>query len=187
MEEATQELIGKAKAGDLDAFGRIVLQHESGVRAYLAVRMNDPAGVDDLAQEVFITAFRRLESFDASKPIGPWLRGIAMNLLRNLIRKHTEAAAGGSEELDALLDARIDQKAESRGAGNILEALRLCLTTLEGKARELVHWRYEEELEMGEVTRRLGCKHSAATMMLSRIRRQLKDCVELRLARDVHP
>jgi RNA polymerase sigma-70 factor, ECF subfamily len=40
-----------------------------------------PAEVDDLAQEVFTVVFRRLSDYDPSRPIGPWLFGIAFRIV----------------------------------------------------------------------------------------------------------
>jgi RNA polymerase sigma-70 factor (ECF subfamily) len=45
--------------------------------ARLGVR---PAEVEDLAHEVFLTAFRRADAFDPSRPVQPWLFGIAFRL-----------------------------------------------------------------------------------------------------------
>jgi RNA polymerase sigma-70 factor (ECF subfamily) len=40
-----------------------------------------PAEIDDLAQEVFTVVFRRLSDYDPSRPIGPWLFGIAFRIV----------------------------------------------------------------------------------------------------------
>ena len=56
-------LVRAAMGGDLQAFEKIVLQHQGAVRAYLAVRLVRADEAEDLAQEVFITAFRNLAKF----------------------------------------------------------------------------------------------------------------------------
>jgi RNA polymerase sigma-70 factor, ECF subfamily len=56
-----------------------------------------PAEVDDLAQEVFTVVFRRLADYDPSRPIGPWLFGIAFRIVsvhhRTRSRRIVEAPA----------------------------------------------------------------------------------------------
>lgn len=42
---------------------------------------------EDIAQETFIQAFRKYDTFDAAKPLKPWLHQIALNLTRNALRK----------------------------------------------------------------------------------------------------
>jgi RNA polymerase sigma-70 factor (ECF subfamily) len=45
--------------------------------AYLVV--HDAAAAEDIAQESFVAAIRRLETFDRERPFGPWLHRIAVN------------------------------------------------------------------------------------------------------------
>jgi len=76
-----------AQQGDLNALAALVTRHQQAVRACLAARLDDPHEAEDLVQEVFVTAFRKLGEFDPERPLAPWLRSIAMNLLRNHWRK----------------------------------------------------------------------------------------------------
>ena len=77
------DLIRLAQGGDIEAFSQLVTAYQTNICACLAIRLNSNYEVDDLAQEVFIVAFRRLAEFDAERALGPWLRGIAFNLLRS--------------------------------------------------------------------------------------------------------
>ena len=81
------ELIRKAQAGDLEAFARLVAMHQKSVRACVAVRVTTPHDAEDIAQEVFLIAHRKLAGLDASQPLGPWLRTVAFFLLKNHLRK----------------------------------------------------------------------------------------------------
>jgi RNA polymerase sigma-70 factor (ECF subfamily) len=69
-----QDLMTRAQKGDLDAFSALVIRHQSSVRATLAVRLHDRHEADDLAQEAFIVAYRKLRKFDTDKAFGPWIR-----------------------------------------------------------------------------------------------------------------
>ena len=42
----------------------------------------EPAAVDDVIQEVFLTAYRRFDTYDPERPFPPWLFGIALNVAR---------------------------------------------------------------------------------------------------------
>jgi len=111
-------LIRAAQGHDLAAFATLVQKHHAGVRACLAVRMNNAHDVEDLAQDVFITAFRKLSQCDPTRPLGPWLRGIAMNLLANYRRKFRALPVGLNEELQALLDAQLEEFIPEGQEGN---------------------------------------------------------------------
>jgi RNA polymerase sigma-70 factor (ECF subfamily) len=90
MDEA--QMIRYAKEGDLDAFNRLVLAYQD--MAYnLAYRMmGDPAAADDVTQEAFISAYRKLDMFRGGS-FKAWLLRIVTNAsydeLRRLKRRPT--------------------------------------------------------------------------------------------------
>jgi RNA polymerase sigma-70 factor (ECF subfamily) len=70
-------LIDRSRQGDAAAFTQLVSAHQGRVRAYIGGTINRPEVVDDLAQEVFLSAFRSLETYKGEAPFGVWLLGIA--------------------------------------------------------------------------------------------------------------
>jgi RNA polymerase sigma-70 factor (ECF subfamily) len=174
-------LIEATRRGDLDAFSQLVLRHQGALRACLAVRLDEPHHAEDLAQEVFILAFKKISEFDSKRPFAPWLRGIAFNLLRNHRRRIHAIPSGAADELQTLVDAEIDALQEEGCEPKWFAALQSCLGQLGEDPRRLVRARYEEETDVAEICRRSGKKHSAVTMQLHRIRLQLRDCIERRL------
>lgn len=172
-------LIRAAQRGDLAAFGALVERHHGRVRACLAVRMNCAHDAEDLAQETLLVAFRKLPEIDPTLPLGPWLRGVAMHLLANHRRKFRAIPIGMNDELQALIDARLegaDRECER------MSALRECLETLDGPARQLVNERYADGASIDELAARTRRKTSAISMQLHRLRGLLADCIEKRTA-----
>src|SRR4029434_4167419 len=141
--------IRAAQSGDLEAFSELVRIHHQGVHAYLVVRMSGAHDADDLAQEVFVTAFRRLSDFDPERPLAPWLRSIALNLLRNHRRKFRPESVGGNEELQALLEAQIESGLAAGNECGRLTALGECLECLEGPLLKLLMAAYGSGLSCG--------------------------------------
>jgi len=175
-------LVRAAKDGGRSAFGALVDLHKDGVLVFLAVRMHDRSEAEDLAQETFLTAWRRMEEFDPSAPFGPWLRGIAHNLLRNHWRKHRAHPVGGSEELEALLQGcEYEGNGLWDGRADALEALRHCIALLAPSNRDLVQGRYEDGTSIKNLATASGHKVSATSMRLHRIRATLKTCIEGRI------
>lgn len=175
-----REWVLAARSGGHEAFARLVELHGQGVLIFLSLRMSSFAEAEDLAQETFVTAWRRLADFDPQAPLGPWLRGIARNLLQNHWRKRRADAIGGSEELAALLQ-RDDDESGWEQAPEALEALRHCLTRLESVSQLLVRKRYEEGASIDELAEFTKRKPSALTMHLHRIRQTLRTCIERKL------
>jgi RNA polymerase sigma-70 factor, ECF subfamily len=174
-------LIRAAQGGDVEAFSELVRVHHQGVHAYLVVRMSGAHDADDLAQEVFVTAFRRLSDFDPERPLAPWLRSIALNLLRNHRRKFRPESVGGNEELQALLEAQIESGLAAGNECGRLTALRECLECLEGPVRKLLMAHYGEGVSLRELASQSGRGYSAVAMQIHRVRELLASCIESRL------
>lgn len=81
---APRDLLAAARKGDTSAQARIFEAHKHTV-ARLALRLTgDPAAVDDLVQEVFISAFSALANFRGDARLETWLHTITVNKARNL-------------------------------------------------------------------------------------------------------
>jgi RNA polymerase sigma-70 factor (ECF subfamily) len=172
-----KELIFAARGGNLGAFSELVRRHQARVRAALAVRLSDAHDAEDLAQEAFVIAFRRLEDFDASREFAPWVGAIAFNLLKNYWRKRRAEPAGAAEELEALLNRRFEHRLREPDASDKLQALRVCIGKLGDDMKLLVRQHYHQGLSVAELTQAAGVKHSAMTMRLHRLREQLRRCI----------
>ena len=83
------DLVRQAQAGDSDAFGELVERNRRAVfRAALAA-VGNAAEADDVAQETFVTAYRKLAGFRAESAFRTWLLSIAWR--KALFNEFTEA------------------------------------------------------------------------------------------------
>lgn len=163
---------------DLKDFEQIVAAHEAAVRAFVAVRIDDPFEAHDLAQDVFLLLWRKLGEIDLDKPLRPWLLGVAANLVRQHRRKGRATPVGNDAILELLDDRLHDGDALE---GPVLTALEHCLDKLDNAARQLVRWRYTDGLGIREICQRTDSEHSAVTMKLHRLRSLLFDCIQARV------
>jgi RNA polymerase sigma-70 factor (ECF subfamily) len=94
MEE--NQLVERSKQGDEEAFGVLVQKYKIKVfnLAYSFTRNKETA--DDLAQEIFIKVYYALEKFKFRSGFGTWLYRIAVNHIKDHLRKH------GKEKLISL-------------------------------------------------------------------------------------
>jgi RNA polymerase sigma-70 factor (ECF subfamily) len=81
------ELVVKAKAGDGDAFGELVVRHESKIYGLCLKMLGNPEDAEDVLQEVFIKAFEALPGFRQEARFSTWLYRIAYNACLMRIRK----------------------------------------------------------------------------------------------------
>lgn len=83
-------------AGDREAFRGLVVRHQSAVCATIRALRPRSADWEDLAQEVFLAAYRRLETFDSSKgTFRVWLLAISRNRCRDMPVRRDELQAAG--------------------------------------------------------------------------------------------
>ncbi|MCU0797706.1 MAG: sigma-70 family RNA polymerase sigma factor [Akkermansiaceae bacterium] len=182
--DPAREWLAKVRSrgpGWLDAFGELVRLHEGWVRAYLRTRMRDWSAADDLAQEVFVTAFRRIRTYEGDGSFEGWLRGIAHNHWRNHLRKRRESPIGGYEEIQIMLEAGADPFRPAGDDHRALDALRECLMHVDGPSRDLLQQRYSKGLSVREISASCGRGYSALTMQLHRLRESLAECIRRKL------
>jgi RNA polymerase sigma factor (sigma-70 family) len=85
---------------DENAFGELVRRYQSPVRGFLTkMTRGDSHLADDLAQETFVKAWEKLDTFRGAARFQTWLFGIAINQFRQTARKRTELAL---DDLDAI-------------------------------------------------------------------------------------
>jgi RNA polymerase sigma-70 factor (ECF subfamily) len=74
-----EELVARARDGDAAAFGDLVLRHQTAVRRAALAATGSPADADDVAQDAFLLAYRRLKSFRGRASFKTWLLTITWN------------------------------------------------------------------------------------------------------------
>jgi RNA polymerase sigma factor (sigma-70 family) len=89
--------------GDRDAFGQLVTRHQSPVCALAYSACGDISHSEDLAQETFIIAWRKLSDLKEPAKFKSWLYGIARNLINNAFRQQTRDPLAAAEPLDESL------------------------------------------------------------------------------------
>lgn len=168
---------------DAATLAGFVRDYQGGLRAFLRMIGVARDAVDDLAQETFLIAYREWGAFDPNQDLGKWLRGIARNLVRNELRKSARRTRVLQEELTL----HLLQASESAPEGPEFDerdfhALRDCVEQLPQRSRQLVSGRYADEWNASFLAEQLQMSATAVRLALMRIRRQLKSCIEERLA-----
>jgi RNA polymerase sigma-70 factor (ECF subfamily) len=103
-----QDLVKKARKGNIDAFNALVSRHEKRVFNYLLRLLRDREDALDLTQDVFLKAYQNLAKLSDAGRFSPWLFRIAHNEAFSLLRKNRPdtaelawdpASAGAAEGL----------------------------------------------------------------------------------------
>src|SRR5450432_3658357 len=78
--------LDRARAGDREAFGRLVKRHQRRVYATALHILGNHSDADDATQEAFVRAFRGLATFDGRSDFFTWLYRITINTALNSLR-----------------------------------------------------------------------------------------------------
>lgn len=107
--ENEDELLQRARRGDLKAFHRIYDAYKSPVMTFLYRMTGNREDAEDLLQEVFVKAYRRLGSFRGESAFSTWLFSIAKNETFSFLRRNSRHSNGS---LDAQASAGWENDAQ---------------------------------------------------------------------------
>jgi RNA polymerase sigma-70 factor (ECF subfamily) len=169
-------LLKQAKAGDDEAFARLVDRHKDALIAYLTRLTGDRTKAEDLAQEAFLRVYER-SSYEERGLFKAYLFRIATNLLRSQQRR-----AQRWERLRNLIRSQSGFRTEPSQERRLLrlearEALGRALAALPLHYREplVLHdidgWRYQE------ISEALGCREGTVKSRIHRGRRLLREAL----------
>ncbi len=110
-----QQLLSLCRAGNEEAFEVVVTRHQRAVYGLCYRFVGNHEDAADLAQEVFLRAYRALPSFRGTSSLGTWLYRIAVNVSLNRVSVRTPSTipveacgsvrAAGATPAEALLEA----------------------------------------------------------------------------------
>ncbi len=133
--ESDAALIARVRAGDVAAFSGIVHRHMRSAFgiAYHVLQHREDA--EDAVQQAFMAALARLDTFDATRPFGPWMARVVLNHARSARRARTRLVRGWVEPIETIEtppSAAPDRAAERR---EIRERVRAALELLPDRQR----------------------------------------------------
>lgn len=175
------QLLEAAQRGDAAAFTQIVERYQGTVYGYLRARLLQPSDAEDLTQEAFLRCYTSRARFDSSGMVGPWLIGIARNLLREHARRQHRRREVAWTELCLELDELV--RGESEEYDEMLVHLPGCIESLGPSARQAINLRYTCKLRLAEIGERLKRSEGAAKLLMFRARQALKYCLERRIGK----
>jgi RNA polymerase sigma-70 factor, ECF subfamily len=163
------KLVDAARDGDRAAFGHLYERYARMVHGVLLARV-PPGDVDDLVQDVFMKALRRLSTLRESARFGAWLAAITRNLANDYYRR--------SVPEDQLTDDAPDHESKRGISGGdregqaaaVLDAVR----RLPEAYRETLILRLVEGMTGPEIAARTGMTHGSVRVNLHRGMEQLR-------------
>jgi RNA polymerase sigma factor (sigma-70 family) len=160
--------------GDADAWRALYRRAFPPVWAFVAARSRSDAGAaEDVIQETWMIAVRRMASFDPSRaPFEAWVKGIAMNVLRNRWRAGRREREALGQDPKAF--GEVQASPATPDAGEPAGRATLALTALPWAYQQVLRAKYEEGLPVLAIAERMGRSAKSVESMLSRAREALR-------------
>ena len=166
-----RDLILRARRGDAEAYGELVTRYQTSVFNVCYRILHERGEAEDLAQESFMRAFDRLDTFDIEREFGPWLRRVAANLCLNYLESQHSTA-----KLDDERDAGESQRPEAVvEVHERSEQIRRALASLPAQYRVVIELRHYQELSYDEIADEMNIPLSDVKSHLFRARKLLAE------------
>jgi RNA polymerase sigma-70 factor (ECF subfamily) len=170
--EEISGLVKSARKGDEEAFRELLQRHRSAVTSTLfacGVRCQDTAL--DLAQDVALKAWQRLDSLADPRSFPAWIRRVAANAARDHLRRQ---AVRREDELEEAV--QVESEDDPHLAAERVAELRQMLAVLEQEDPETVQYLLARADGVGvkALAEKAGLSEAALKMRLMRVRKRLR-------------
>jgi RNA polymerase sigma-70 factor, ECF subfamily len=170
-----EQIVERVLKGDVEAYRLLVERYERCVFGFVHGMVKNVSDVEDLAQEVFMAAFKYLSSFDARRAkFSTWLLTIAHNRCCNHLKKRSSNTVDMSEVMSGV--ASPDTAAANRETWNRLDE---ALNSMAVEQRTAFVLAEIQQIPLAEIAAMegvpLGTVKSRISRAKERLRRELRD------------
>lgn len=187
MSFSENQLILSAQAGDREAFSSLAQRFERRIYTLALYYTREQADAEDLAQEVWMKAYRALDTFRGEASFYTWLRQITVNTFLNHRRNETlrwnehttplEADVSTEGHLNGLLEGRVHHVEEEYDRRILVERVFQALGDLTPQQRLIFLLKHREGMTYEEIARTFNCStgtiKKALFRSVTKLRQQL--------------
>ncbi|MDA3962192.1 MAG: sigma-70 family RNA polymerase sigma factor [Planctomycetota bacterium] len=167
-------LVAQARLGNHQAFDDLVVATHRELRCFVSIRIRSLADADEIVQDVYVTCYEKITSYNPDNSFIGWLKGIAKNKLRERYRGSRLVSADQA----FLDDLAHDEPPESDTSAALAAHLQTCLDKLPSKSRQLLDAMYHDGQSLKDMARRFKRKANNVAQAICRIRSGLRSCIE---------
>ena len=175
-------LVVRACNGDQAAFGELVRRHQQAVHRAALAACGSAADADDIAQDAFLLAFKRLKSFRRESAFKTWMLSITWNQAMNHRRKATRwwkrfvtVESGEGDAFESMHFAATGGTPEDLAAhGQLRDEIRDAVRALPGKLRDALLLAQSGEYSYDEIGAMVKAKTGTIKWRVSEARRLVR-------------
>jgi len=169
-----EDLIRLCRAGKVEAFDALMLRWQGKILNFAYHYLGNKDDAHDVCQDVFLRAFRKLDTYELGTSFSAWLYRIALNRCTDVVRRRRvrERTKVGSKEYDPVMadEAELPDEApspfEHAERSEVADLIGRALQALPEEQRAPIVMRHYLDLSFPEIAEALGCP---ATTIKSRV------------------
>jgi len=178
------QVIVRARTGERAAFEEIVRRYQRRIRVWLATHCPPGGDVDEVAQRTFLAVYTRLDEYQDGTNFDAWVFTIARFQLMTEVTALRRQADYHSRFANDLIARELERRAEQPDGltEDRLRHLASCLECVPERDRQVLDWRYRENVSVQEMAVRSGRSAAAVKKLLWVLRLKIRDCIDAKLA-----
>jgi len=178
MRTEDERMIYKCLHGEPEAFGFLVDEYKESVYAFAFCKLRNFHDAEDVTQEVFIRAYRKMHTLRRWDDLPSWLYAITNNLCKNWIRANSRRPDRNfiEDESPCMLDRHsMALYQENRSSESLHESIQEALDSLPEIYRQVLVLHYLGNMNSFEIASFLGMAPGSIRERLTRARKMLKE------------
>lgn len=175
-----QYLVEKVLRGDRDAFGVVIRNTESLVAQIVFKMISNTEDRKDLAQDIYLKAFRNLAGFKFQSKLSTWIAQIAYNTCLNFLEKKKLPFIDATDE-ENYFHTETEKSISQKELSRILES---GIERLSPVFKTLITLFHKEELSYAEISAITQLPEGTVKSYLSRARKSLKEDLLINYKKD---
>jgi RNA polymerase sigma-70 factor (ECF subfamily) len=173
--DTDETIASRVQAGDADAYGELVARYEAKLLRYGRKFLARDEDRQDIVQDVFISAYQNIQSFDTTQRFSPWMYRIAHNAFVNEIRKNERRPLLPFDFDTVIPHAVYEDPAESEREQKDMRAyLERGLGNISSKYREVLVLHYFEDMAYKDIADILQVPQGTVGIRIKRAKEALR-------------
>lgn len=178
--EEDLKLVEEVLKGNIDSFNILVNKYELNILRFVYNTLRDREASEDITQEVFITVYNKLYTFNKNYKFSNWLFQIARNKCIDYIRKYKRVYEANVEDIKDVVSNEISPQ-ENAEYKEVKELIVTFINTLNDTDRQIIILRYSNErLTFSDIADILNMTESAVKRRYYKARDKFKEFREKR-------
>ena len=188
LREREEEVLGRIRAGDSEAFEYFVKTYQKKVFRLVYTLLRDPSEADSVTQDVFVKAYRAIKDFKGDAAFETWITRIAINAVRDQMRRRKPVVSfsdlKAAEEDDSLEVPRSIDPTDGTSplrdslSREIRHRVATALVDLSPRQRAVFVMKHYEDRTIAEIGAATGLDDGTIKSHLFRAARKLRQSLE---------